>query len=186
MGRLFTGAFVAAILVFVWGYVSHSVLPIKEDVFLQLPEEDAIIGALRGSVSEPGMYYFPGFDRSRELTDEETAVFEAKYDAGPRGVIVFDTKGGKPISPKRLGIEFASNLLAALVAGIILSMSAAGFVGRVAIVMLMGVFAWLSISVSYWNWDGFSDAFTLMDAIDQVGGWLLGGLALAVAVRPRR
>ena len=50
-------------------------------------------------------------------------------------------------------------------------------------VMLLGLFAWLSISVSYWNWYQFSNEFTRAEAIDQIGGWLVGGLALAAIVK---
>jgi hypothetical protein len=48
---------------------------------------------------------------------------------------------------------------------------------------LLGLFAWLSISVSYWNWYGFTGAFTSAELIDQLGGWFFGGLVLAGMTR---
>lgn len=186
MPRLLIGALVAGILVFFWGYVSHEVLPLKQDVYQRLPDEDAVVRALSSTVAHSGTYFYPGMDVSREPTPEEAAAFKVKYEAGPRGLIVFDTKDKTFMSPKTFGIEFASNVLAALLAAFVLASSSAGFLGRVLIVTFMGLFAWLSISVSYWNWDGFSDAFTTLEAVDQLGGWFLGGIALAAIVKPRR
>ncbi len=45
-----------------------------------------------------------------------------------------------------------------------------GFSGRVLVVTLMALFAFLSISASYWNWHGFPPAFEIAEAIDQVAG----------------
>jgi hypothetical protein len=55
---------------------------------------------------------------------------------------------------------------------------------RVLFVALLGLIAWLSINVSYWNWYGFPTAFVLGEGIDQVVGWLLAGLAMAKIIRP--
>jgi len=56
----------------------------------------------------------------------------------------------------------------------------------VLIVALLGLFAWLSITVSYWNWYRFPSAYAVAEAIDQVGGWLCGGLVLAAVFRGAR
>ncbi|HXU11392.1 MAG TPA: hypothetical protein VN898_05460 [Candidatus Binatia bacterium] len=62
---------------------------------------------------------------------------------------------------------------------------AARYWPRVLAVALLGVFAWLSLSVSYWNWYGFPASFILAEGIDQAVGWTLGGLAIARIVPPR-
>ena len=66
-----------------------------------------------------------------------------------------------------------------------MSLTTASFGQRVALVTLLGVFAWLSISVSYWNWYHFPTAYIAGEAIDQVGGWLFGGIVLAAVFRGR-
>jgi len=44
--------------------------------------------------------------------------------------------------------------------------------------MLLGLFGWLSISTSYRIWYGFPTAYVLAEGIDQVVGWLFGGVAI--------
>ena len=63
--------------------------------------------------------------------------------------------------------------------------SSSGLLGRVLSVAALGLFAWLSISVSQWSWYGFPTAFVRAEAIDQVLGWLCGGVAIAVIVKPK-
>jgi hypothetical protein len=82
------------------------------------------------------------------------------------------------MSPNQLLIELLSNIAAAIVAAIVLSRVTAGYIARIAICALMGLFAWLSVSVSHWNWYGFSKAFEIAELIDQVGGGLAAGLVL--------
>jgi uncharacterized membrane protein len=43
----------------------------------------------------------------------------------------------------------------------------------------MGLFAWLVVSVPYWNWYRFPLDFTLGSLIDNVAGWFLAGLVMA-------
>ena len=78
--------------------------------------------------------------------------------------------------------EFLSNAAAAAVAAILLAMMVASYGKRVLAVTLLGVFGWLSLSVSYWNWYGFPTAFIAAEGIDQAVGWLLAGLAIAKIV----
>jgi hypothetical protein len=88
------------------------------------------------------------------------------------------------MSPRQLGMELLSNILAALAGAIILSYVVGSYGRRVFIVALLGLIAWLSINVSYWNWYGFPGAFIAAEGIDQVVGWLLSGLAMAKIVKP--
>jgi hypothetical protein len=50
----------------------------------------------------------------------------------------------------------------------------------------MGLFGFLSILVSYWNWYGFPTDFTIGAVLDEVIGWFLAGLVLAAIVRPTK
>lgn len=54
---------------------------------------------------------------------------------------------------------------------------------RVAIVTLLGIFAFVTVIVPYWNWYSFPADFVTSEAIEHAVGWLLAGLALAAIVR---
>lgn len=175
--------FVGGVVMFLWGAVSHMVLPIGDAGIRMLSNEDTVMATLRQSVPEAGVYLFPGMDMRTHPTPEQQKAWEAKYQAGPIGLLVYHPTGEKALSPRQLGTELASNIAAALVVAWILSFCAATFFKRALIVAALGLFAWLSIDVSYWNWYGFSQSFVTAEAIDQVVGWSLSGLAIAGIVR---
>jgi hypothetical protein len=54
-----------------------------------------------------------------------------------------------------------------------------GFQKRVMAAGALGLFAWLTISVPYWNWYMFPVSFTFGALIEQVVGWVLAGAAIA-------
>jgi len=88
------------------------------------------------------------------------------------------------MEPKQLIIEFVSTVLCAWIAALILSRTIGAWLCRATMVMMIGVFTWLALSVSQWNWYGFPFSFILIDLIDQAVGWFLAGLAIAKIVRP--
>jgi hypothetical protein len=120
----------------------------------------------------------------------ETAkqAWEAKLKQGPSGVMVIHPEGAEAMSPRQLWTEAATNVVAALLAALLLAQVRpnSSYWGRVAFVTLLGIFGFVTISVPYWNWYGFPCDFTAGQAIEQVIGWLLAGLVLAALVRCRK
>ena len=130
-------------------------LPLGETGVDWIPNQDAVIAARQEEIQEPGVYILPGYDMSREPTEEEKAVLEGRFRRGARGFLVYQPLGEEPMSSGQLLTERASNVVAALVAAAILSAAAVGFGHSVLLATLLGLFSWLSLSVSYWNWFGF-------------------------------
>jgi len=183
MVKVIAGGFVAGIVVFFWGAFSHLVLPIGNMGVRQIPNEDSVIGAIRNAIQEPGFYFFPGMDMSRAPSESEQQAWNAKLKEGPAGVLILQPKGGEAMSPRQLGTQLATDIVAALLAAILLSQARGNYWGRVAFVTLLGIFGFVTISVPYWNWYAFPNDFTMAEAIDQVLGWFLAGLVLAAIVR---
>lgn len=184
MKKILVGAIVGGIVAFLWSTIIHVVLPIGEAGIKVLPEEAAVVSAMRGAIYEPGLYFFPGMDMSHHPTPAEQEAWEAKYRSGPRGILVYHPEGAAPMAPGYLLTEVGSDLFAALIASFLLSHVVAGFGRRVLLTGALGLFAWLVMSVSHWNWYGFPGSFVMAEATDQVVGWLLAGLALAAIVKP--
>src|SRR5689334_15512698 len=82
----------------------------------------------------------------------DMGLSEKKVQAGPRGMLVIDPRPtDQPfMPPSKLGIELASNVLAALIAACIVSAMFTGMFARVLAVAAMGLFGWMSLVVSYW------------------------------------
>ena len=59
-------------------------------------------------------------------------------------------------------------------AAVVLTQVRSGYLGRVLVVTAMGLFGFVSILVSYWNWYGFPTDFTIGAVLDEVIGWFLG------------
>ena len=183
MVKVIAGGLAAGIVVFFWGAIAHVVLPIGSMGIRQIPNEDSVIGAIRNTIQEPGFYFFPGMDMSRAPSESEQQAWDAKLKQGPAGVLIIQPQGGEAMSPRQLWTEVATDIVAALLAALLLSQVRGSYWGRVAFVTLLGIFGFVTISVPYWNWYAFPTDFTTAEAIDQILGWFLAGLVLAAIVR---
>jgi len=181
--RLIVAAIVGGIVMFAWGFVSHMILGVGDNGMKSLSNEDAVIAALKSNINEPGIYFVPGMDMSRTPTNEEWAAFSKKAEAGPTAFLVYNPTGETPFSAKQLGIEFASNVLGALIVAFILNWTAPSIGKRIIIATLIGLAGWVSIEISYWDWYRFPGAFVTGELIEQVVGWLLTGAAIALIIK---
>ena len=186
MVRIVFAAILGGLLMFVWGALSHVVLPFEREAFKQVPNEDVVLKTLASELPSAGMYAFPWMDISGKATPEQQKAWQQQIAAGPSGLLVFKPNGGEAMSPRQLVSEFVSNVLAAFFGALLLVQLPGGFGRRVLSMTAIGIAAWLSISVSQWTWYGFSSAFVLGDLVDQVGGWLLAGIGMAALLKPRR
>src|SRR4051794_20716805 len=117
--RIVIAAIVGGIVMFMWGAVSHMLTPIGEMGMKTIPNETAVVSTLQSNLNEPGFYFIPGMDMSKELTPEEKAAWAAKYEKGPNAIVIYQPTGETPMSPKQFGIELASNIAAALVVALL-------------------------------------------------------------------
>jgi len=183
--RIILAAVLGGLVMFFWGAFSHMALGLGSSSIKQIPNEAAVVEQMRSNIVEPGIYFVPGADMSRTMTEVEMSEYAARHKEGPTATIVYHPTGTDMISLPRLGNELASNILAALVAAIILAFAAVGFGRAWMISTLIGVTGWLSISASYWNWYRFPTRFVIDELLDQVVGWLLSGFVLAFIMRRR-
>ena len=186
MIRVVLAAIVGGVLLFVWGFVAHMLLPFSKDAVKQMPNEQVVLSTLQTNLPERGMYFFPGMDTSRQPTPEEQTAWEAKIASGPSGLLVYRPSGGTGMTARTLVAEFFSNVLAALVAAMVLLGVRGSYGARVFTVAALGIVAWLSVSVSQWIWYGFTSPFLFADFVDQFGGWLLAGFGIAAMLKPKR
>ena len=108
-----------------------------------------------------------------------TAEEMRKYEAGPTAFLVYNPTGEKAMSPGQLTRQALFAILGGLIAAFIISTTVASLTTRGAMVMLMGLFAWLATNAPYWNWYRFPADFTIGQGLDRVIGWLLGGFLIA-------
>ena len=190
-GRTVLGVALAGLAMFIWGALSHMVLGLGEAGIKNIPNESAMVSAVRTNIDQSGFYFFPGMPdasgKSKEAKDAAEKEWTDKYRAGPNGILIVQTTGREPMDAAQLLTELASNVGCALVAALLLMLAAgslSSFGARVVFVALLGLFAHLSIEVSYWNWYGFPATYTWAALADQVIGAGIMGVVLALFVRP--
>jgi hypothetical protein len=179
MKRILLAALLGGLVAFAWSAIDHMVLPVGSAGIRQLPQEDALLQSMRELVPESGLYFFPGMDMRGGASKEEQEAWEAKMRTGPDGMLLYHAGGGVGMTPMLFIKEFLSDVIAALIAALVIAQLGPGRLRRALTVMLMGLFSWFAISFSYWNWYGFPGSFILAEGFDQVVSWFLAGLAMA-------
>ncbi len=186
MIKVVFGAVFGGLAMFLWGAVGHLVLPLGQIGIQQLPAEDAITATLEREVGGSGLYLFPGVVVAT-ADEAEVKAWEAKYRKGPRGLLVYTAEGAEPMSPLALGKQLGGDIVAAFFGAILLWLAGmARYTSRVVFTVLIGVAAWATISLPYWNWYGFPIDFTLATGANTALRWLAAGLVMGVIVRPGR
>jgi len=66
---------------------------------------------------------------------------------------------------------------------VMLTWTVPSFWKRVGLATLIGLAAWLSINVSYWDWYRFPANFVASELLEQIVGWGLSGAAMAMILR---
>src|SRR5580704_7504098 len=128
--RFVLAVLAGAVAMFIWGAISHMAL-LKGAGFSHLPNDEGVAAELSRSIPHDGLYFLPSPDFSGNATDAENAAFEARFHAGPTGMILFHRSGSEPVTPQKLLIQFFSELLAAAIGALVLSRIAAPYWQRV-------------------------------------------------------
>jgi len=167
------GVFLAALVVFVWSFISHTLIPWWGDVHHEFTDETAVAATLTENADGDGIYILPNYE-------PEDEAGKARMAAGPVAFIAFTAGGMDPMSVQPLILQFVFNLLIALLMSrLMFCVGETSFTVRLRMVVVIAVIAGLMTHLPYWAWYGFSGGLTALFMLDLVVGWFLGGLVLA-------
>lgn len=185
MNKIIVPSLLAAIIVFIWMFISWTVLP-WHDIALKNLDNPALVEQMKESMTEEGIYLYPG--QPKEDTDAAVQEWMEKHEAGPVvSFMVYSPTGFNPMEPMLFVKSFVINFISAFVAAILLMMTLAqnpGFWRRVIFVMLLGLFAAFVGPFIEWNWWNFPFSYIIVAAIDLCVTWFLAGLVLAWRIKP--
>jgi hypothetical protein len=172
-------------VLFVLSAAQNAILPAAEP--RSLPGQDAVLPVLGASVTQPGLYFFPGAGLTSRMTADERAAARADYErrvmAGPSGVLAFTPGGADASFGRRLAVQFALSVAAALGASLVVALAhGTAYSTRVVLVALVGASAFVYLEPQYWNWYGFPGAYTIARIAGGVVAWTLAGLPIAAIV----
>lgn len=159
---------------------------LREAEMHYLPDEQDFFSLFSQKLRNSGLYVFPG-----RFVDETGELREGFYITDPpSGYLVYwrPPFRGDPLAPRResvvvvLAKTFAwcgLILLTALSASVIVSYTASSFRRRVLVASLVVLFGSLSFGVPRWSRLNLPATYEIAVLIEQFGGWLLAGLAIA-------
>lgn len=180
--RVFIAALLGGIVMFMWGAAAHMALKLGDRGVHYGTPYQATLAALKQDAGQgAGIYYLPSTAEDKMQDPAAQAALNADPAAQGYAFVIY-APGGNPGNTNmgpNLGKQFATDVLSALIAAFVLSLVVGGFGKRVAVATLMGVFAWLVVSVTYWNWYLFPLDYTLGLLGKFTIGWALAGAAIA-------
>ncbi|HWG10159.1 MAG TPA: hypothetical protein VN693_01485 [Rhodanobacteraceae bacterium] len=185
--RIAVAALFGAIVIFLWQFVSHMVLPIGEMGFRAPQNEQAVLQAAVGSLPASGLYLLPYLapDKMKDPAAVQAWTAEAQKNPSLFVAVSPPNATGTDMAPE-LVKQFVTNLLGALLVAFVLAAAAWSFGMRVLGSTIFGVFGWLLNIVPMWNWYRFPADYMIGNLLDQGIGWLLAGIAIAWWLGRRR
>ena len=175
---------------FIWSFIAHDLLPLGEIGMREFKNEAAMLDALKTNLGDAsGLYHFPGHTVGANATRQEKseAMKRAmeKAASGPSGLLIYHPSREFTFG-KLLGIEFATELLEAMLVVFLLTQTKIeSFAGRVGFVLLAGILAAITTNIPYWNWYGFPSSYTAAYMSIEIIGFLCVGLVAALLLKNR-
>ena len=188
--RVILAGIVGGIVMFIWNFVAHDLLPLGEMGVRLIPNEDAVTSVLQTNLGDTsGFYVFPSGGLTPGATRDQkgaaTKKAEEQMAAGAGGVLIYRPKRVFNF-PKRLGIEFATEMIESLLAVFLLAQTRiTSFRGKVGFILTAGILAAIATNVPYANWYGFPKTFTLAQMIMMVVSFLLVGIVAGLILKPK-
>jgi hypothetical protein len=175
MGRLFLGSVLAAVAMFMWGFVFYVVSPAMGAVIKTVDDTAATQAVLREHFTESGTYFIPGPDLPEEQMNR-------LHQAGPLVMIHIRQEGAPPMDPMVLFWGFVHQWVTCLLLGLLLMKAApalAGYWARAGFLTLAGFAAALFIDYGATIWWLTDRGFALTNLVHDTLAWSVAGLVLA-------
>ena len=188
--RAFLAAILGGIAMFIWSFIAHDLLPLGETGMREFKDEAAMLDALKTNLGGGrGLYHFPGHKAGpnamrQEKSDAIKRAME-KAASGPSGMLLYHPTREFTFG-KLLGIEFATELLEAILVVFLLTQTRIeSFGGRIGFVLVTGILAAITTNIPYWNWYGFPSNYTAAYMSIEIIGFLCVGLVAALLLKNR-
>lgn len=180
MLRPLLGCFLAAVAMFVWGFVFWGLKPLDPFAHTTLAQEQAVAEALADQLPEAGVYFLPDIGTGTE------AEWVARHEAGPLAMIAFRPGGADPQAPAKMLMGFFHMLVVAALLGLVIWYANLGsYGGRFSLAALVGVAATIFPNISQPIWFDLPWRYFLTVSVYDLVAWLLAGAVLAYFVRPK-
>lgn len=189
--RVLIAGVLAGLFLFGWGYLANMVISLGAVGIRSLPpdRQDQVNSVLVEQIDQSGLYLMPGMDLSLkgDALNAEMERWTRAWEAGPTGFLVFNLTGTTPVSPLNLVVQAVIDILIGIAAATVVSFFRPTRYGcRVALVVAIGLIAFLYTNATYMNWYRFPLDYTGARLLDMLAGMLVVGIVVGAIVRPAR
>jgi hypothetical protein len=182
MVKLGIGAVVAAIAMFMWGFVYWGTGIVDLFTHMTPQAETALSEALKTNLTSDGVYFVP------EPNIGTTEEWQQRMSQGPLAMINYRAEGAAPMTTT-MGLGFVHMLVTAFLIGLLLQMLlpvAPGYFERVKLVAAVGFVAVFQAHVGqpiWWHWPW---SHAVLGSIYDFVSYLIAGAVLAYFVAPKK
>ncbi len=173
------GTLIGGVILFLWGWISHTLLPIYNTSVLGFDNEDAVVQAILENAPVSGLYFIP-YSPSTMATETEKQAVAERMKNGP--FVLASIRLGEMGSVKvNMIVQFLTDLLSALFVCLLLARTKEmSFWNVILFVELIALIIFAAKSIPQWNWFGYGITFTIIEGFDTAARWFLAGIALAM------
>src|SRR5262245_26237906 len=190
MKKLVLAVLLGGIASFVWGVISHEVLPMYKNSLKRFTDEDAVTKAIVANAPTGGVYFMP------YVPHKANGMGAEEFKAAQQAAMVKLQQGPFVLASVRLGamsslsayllVQVLGDMLTALFLALVMMKALERrYWSRVMTCVWVALAAFAVKSLPMWNWYGFSGAFTVAELIDTTGRMLVSGLVVA-KILPKR
>lgn len=165
--KTFLLSVIAGVVLFMWGFLVHAVLPLYDSAYQKFTDEAAMSNALRENAPQTGIYYLPYSEADRAPGKPE--AFVNVLPQGPERTLASKMLLG-------LTIQVVS---AFLVISLVLRSASSTYWHRVGLFSFVGFIVGFTSHAYYWNWFEFPSAYVIPTILDASVAWTLAGMAVA-------
>jgi hypothetical protein len=183
--KLAIATLLAAIVSFVWGYLSWMQMTWHQAGMHEFKDESAVTEVIKNNATGGrGIYMLPFPRQPLDMhSDEEKAtMLETQQKAMEEGPYLYAiVRPGKQDTnmTQQLTRSFVRSLIASLIVGALMSHLVLSYLGRVAYAAAFGAFAGLAVDVQTWIWFELPTRDLIVNMADHFIEWSLAGLVLA-------
>lgn len=164
---------VGGVVVFLWMMVSWTVLPLHKAAMHKFVDQQEVAQTVMRYAPKDGIYVIPSWEEDKPPVQGVPFIFVNIQ----RGVDFTNMS-------KNIVVGIITQIIgAALITYLLLRAKAMKYWRRVWFVTIAGITVAILGTLPAWNWWHFPGCWVLLDMIDVVLGWFLGGLVIAKLVK---
>lgn len=186
MKKFTIASLIGALIIFIWSFLSWTMLPIHLHTFHYTPKQDTVVNVLNKSLPSTGVYMTPMAD------NRNVGLFDSKYReadenmmktmVGKPSAIIFYTASNGPMNPMQFVIGLLLDLFAVVFAIVLFVMAKDKlntFFMRWWMFIVIGVLISLNTYLIEWNWMYYPWHYIKGMVLDVLVEWGLCGAWLA-------